>query len=107
MNNPPYQPYGGPPLQQTHMSRTNAFRNAPLSGSGGPAFARSGQPSTGSMNAPHQQQMGTGPRSLAPPNRSFSFDPSSQPMAPSSQQLSNHPVPMSDGGYGPPHGKLV
>ncbi|CAI5745955.1 unnamed protein product [Peronospora destructor] len=86
MNNPPYQPYGGPPLQQTHMSRTNAFHplnlaqsNAPLSGSGGPAFARSGQPSTGSMNAPHQQQMGTGPRSLAPPNRSFSFDPSSHP----------------------------
>ncbi|CAH0487183.1 unnamed protein product [Peronospora farinosa] len=114
MNNPPsYQPYGGPPPQQTQMSHANAFRplnpaqsSTSLSANGGPTFTRSGQPSTGSINAPHQQQMGTGPRGLAPPNRSFSSGPSSQPTGPSTQQFTNHPVPMSGGGYGPPMGGL-
>ncbi|RAW20549.1 hypothetical protein PC110_g23009, partial [Phytophthora cactorum] len=74
MNNPPYQPYGGPPQQNMQQQQTpqsqpphaGAFRpfnpaqvNAPLSGSGGTAFARSassGPPSTGSLNMPPPQQ---------------------------------------------------
>ncbi|KAE9005561.1 Protein transport protein Sec24-like [Phytophthora rubi] len=124
MNNPPYQSYGGPPQQQQQQPpqsqppRANAFRpfnpaqvNAPLSGSGDPAFMRSassGPPSAGSLNAPppqQQQQMGGGaPRGFAPPNRSFS-GPASQPTAPPPQQFGSHPAPMSGGGgYGPPRG---
>ncbi|KAG6622779.1 protein transporter Sec24 [Phytophthora cinnamomi] len=123
MNNPPYQPYGGPPQQhqqqppQSQPPRANAFRpfnpaqvNAPLSGSGGPAFARSassGPPSAGSLNAPPppQQQMGgAAPRGFAPPNRIYS-GPASQPSAPPPQQFGSHPpAPMSGGGgYGPPN----
>ncbi|ETN18388.1 hypothetical protein PPTG_04013 [Phytophthora nicotianae INRA-310] len=126
MNNPPYQPYGGPPQQnmqqqqppQSQPPHAGAFRpfnpaqvNAPLSGSGGPAFARSatsGPPSTGSINAPPQhQQINAGPRGFAPPNRSFSSGPASQPTAPPPQQFGSHPAPMSGGpSYGPPRGGL-
>ncbi|KAG7390574.1 hypothetical protein PHYPSEUDO_007514 [Phytophthora pseudosyringae] len=121
MNNPPYQPYGGPPQQNTQQQqqqppRAGAFRpfnpaqaNAPLSGSGGPAFARSassGPPSTGSLHAP-PPQMGAAPRGFAPPNRSFSSGPASQPTAPPPQQFGSHPAPMSGGpGYGPPQGGM-
>ncbi|POM73215.1 Protein transporter Sec24, partial [Phytophthora palmivora] len=124
MNNPPYQPYGGAPPQQNMQQqqqpqaqpRAGAFRpfnpaqmNAPLSGGGGPAFARSassGPPSTGSLNAPPAPQMGAAPRGFMPPNRSFSSGPASQPTAPPPQQF-GQPAPMSGGpGYGPPRGNM-
>lgn len=115
MNNPPYQPYGGPPqrnvqqqqqqppqAQPPHAASFRPFNpaqvNAPLSGSGGPAFARnsnSGPPSVGNLNAPPpQHQLGSGSRGFVP-NRSLPSGPTSQPSAP--HQFGRHPAPMSGG----------
>ncbi|CEG35429.1 protein transporter sec24 [Plasmopara halstedii] len=115
MNNPPYQPYGGPTqrnVQQQAQTRQaaplhpfhSAQANAPLSGSGGLAFTRSvnsGPPSAGSLNPPPPpNHMGGGSHGFVPSRNIVSG-----PSAPLSQQSGRHPTPMSGGpSYGSPIG---